>query len=350
MKRFLIILLSFIFLQNGAFAIQDNSYMPSVAIMTDHILDPPLVYYNYPASSELFANEFLNELRLRKNLRLISASDVKEVLSLSTLTPQIKSFETQYRLNYIIDFSKLRDFAKILGADNILLVTSNIDPQSYILKGTIWNALNVSGVDVVNPVHQIVTNVALIDVKNETIIWQNLYRKNLKARDFSIIASSFAPNNQQLKAVSDYSKTLSHQVANSVEEHLCPYLYYDSLGNRYNRKSNSIIGKTKYYTKSTYNQYLGIDVPGAPLKDRYEKRKEMRARNAALKKEAAQEQLQTNNIKPSSSQKNSDFEEMQYEQFEVINPNPMRDYYQKDSLELHPSRTPNAYGNNVDDL
>ena len=357
MKKFIIILLSLIFLQTASYAIQDNRALTSVAIITDHILDPPLVYYNYPAASELFANEFVNELRLRNNLKLLSPSDVKEVLSLSTLTPQIKSFEQQYRTNLIIDFTKLREFAKLLGVDNIILVTSNIDSQSYLLKGTIWNVLNISGADSVNPVYQIITNVALIDVKTETIIWQNLYRKNLKARDNSIIPATFAPYNQQLKAVSDYSKALSHQVANSVEVKLCPYLYYDSQGNKYNRKSNSVIGKTKYYTRSVYDKYVDVDVPGAPLIERYDKYKENRAVKAQIKK---REKAQMINSQQDNNPKTQNYEEptsnetyyngTNFGQEEIIKQNPVRDYYQNDSLQLTPSRTPNAYGNHVDDL
>ena len=375
MKKILVLIFSFFCIQCSVFAIQDNKYAPYIAIMTDHILDPPTAYYNYPASSELFANAIVNELRLRKNTRVLGASDVKEIIKMTTLTPQLKQFTNQYRINYNIDFTKVRPFAKALGVDNILLITSDIDYQNYFLKGTIWNLINFPGADVVNPVYHIVTNVVLIDVKNETIVWQNIFKKNLKARDDSIIPTSFAPNTQQLKAVNDYSKALSYQVANAVEEHTCPYLYFDSLGNRYNQKSNSIIGKTKYYTRENYEKYVGVDVPGPPVADRiqeykenYAKYRENKKQENAIKKEQKsklqQQQAQHKNLMQDNNKNNYQYQNYnltdnnfnnietseQYIPEQIIAPNPIRDYVQNDSIHIEPDWTPNAYGNRIEDL
>ena len=334
MKKFLILFLIIFISQTNVFAIGDKEHK-SIAILSDHILDPPTTYYNYPASSELFANAFANELKLRKKLYVRNSASVKTALKNSVYTPEIKDFVTQYRINYNIDFEKLRPFAKLLNVDSILIVTTNIDIQNHLLKGTIWNLLNVPGADVVNPVHQIITNVALIDVQSETIIWQNLYTKNLKAKDNGIVAVNFAPNNSQLKAVQDYSVVLSHQVANSIEDVICPQFYINKFGNKSVRNSNSIINKTKFYTKNIYDKYIGIDIEEKTKKNQKDKKLQVNEKNTEEEIQETESQY---------------IEEINQVEEEYNLSNPVREYFQNDNIQMTPQWTPNAQGNKIENL
>ena len=336
MKKILLLFLIFFISQTSMFAIGEKT-SKSVAILSDHILDPPTTYFNYPASSELFANSFANELKLRSKLDVKNPAAVKVALKNSVYTPEIKDFVTQYRINYNIDFEKIRPFAKLLKVDNILIVTTNVDTQTQMLKGTVWNLLNVPGADVVNPVHQIVTNVALLDVNSETVVWQNLYTKNLKAKDNGIIAVNFAPNNAQLKAVQEYSNVLSHQVANSVEDVLCPQFYIDRRGNKNVRNSNSVINKTKFYTKNVYDKYIGIDIEEATDKSQKKVKKQ-------LTEVGTEENLEAEN------QYIEEINEVDEIKEEYNLSNPTREYFQNDNIQMTPQWTPNAYGNKIEDL
>lgn len=358
MKKFLYIILTLLIFQLSAISIEDNNKIKSVAILTDHILDPPIVYYNYPASSELFANAVSNELRLRHKLFVKNSAEVRETLKNSTLLPQIKDFETQYRINYNVDFEKLRAFAKVLKTDAILLITSSVDVQNYIMKGTIWNLLNVPGADVVNPVHQIITNVMLVDVNSETIVWQHLYRKNLKARDNGMISVSFPPNNAHLKAVQDYSKAISHQISNAVEEKMCAHS---------SKNSNSVIGKTKYYSKSVYDEYVGIDFTSKSAEkevqgyenvtQEYQNQQNPAEKNEQKSKEEKdffnffgekENTQQEENI--ADEEKSIHQEQNDNKVFEIPAYNPKKEYWKNDNIQIVPSWTPNAYGNKMEEL
>lgn len=197
----------------GAFAQEER-----VLVLPDNVQFESTNYYVYPDSSILFASEVIDYLNHSGKVQTVKMEEVRKALrsdlKLFILT---KNTLKEYKYNYNISFVDLRNIAKTFSVDKILLITSTTDVQNYVLRRTVWDILNIPGASVIDPVYKMTTFAAFVDVKEEKVLWQQTYRKNLGSMENRIIAVNFAPALEQLDKLKLYSSVLSPEIARHVE-------------------------------------------------------------------------------------------------------------------------------------
>ena len=206
-------------------------------IVTDNIAVDSFIYN---ASAEFFADDVINLLNGTDN---ISAPTVSETRDLYKQDPSAmitaKSLTNKFRTSYNIDYTALKKLANKTNSKYALLMTSYIDAENYILRRTPWDVLNIPGASVIDPAYKISTYAVLVDTEKNVKLWADTYYKTISVCESRIITRGASPQTEQLQKIKDYSRYLSPQIAQNVQEKVLPpdvlakestKIYYD-MGN-----------------------------------------------------------------------------------------------------------------------
>lgn len=195
-----------------------------VLVLPDNIDFASTNYLIYPDSSVVFASDTINSLKQDGRIQTVSMTEVRDALRSNTkLSILTKKALKEFKYNYNIPFVDFTAIAACFKTDKILIITSQTDVQNYFLQRTLWDLLNIPSATVINPAYKLSTYAALIDVKKESVEWQNLYYKKISSTENRIVAQNFAPATEQLEQIKKYSLTfLSPDIAAMVQAKIVP--------------------------------------------------------------------------------------------------------------------------------
>ncbi len=212
----------------------------------------------YNASAEFFADEVVAILNTTD---YIQAPTVSETRTLYKKDPSVllaaKSLTGRYRTSYNVDYMALKKLAVKSNVRYVLLLTSYVDAENYVLRRTVWDFLNIPGATVVDPAYKISTYAVLVDTKTNQKVWGDTYYKTISVCENRIITRGPSPQAEQLQKIKDYSRLLCPQIAQNVQANvLTPDLlakesnqiYYDigNIDNVFTKKHRHL---TKEYNK-----------------------------------------------------------------------------------------------------
>ena len=189
-------------------------------IVTDNIAVDAFIYN---ASAEFFADDVVNLLNTTDN---ISAPTVSETREFCKQDPSAmitaKNLTNKFRTSYNVDYSALKKLANKTNSKYALLMTSYIDAENYILRRTPWDVLNIPGATVIDPAYKISTYAVLVDTEQNTKLWSDTYYKTISVCENRIITRGASPQTEQLQKIKDYSKYISPQIAQNVQQKVLP--------------------------------------------------------------------------------------------------------------------------------
>ena len=130
-------------------------------IVTDNIAIDSFIYN---ASAEFFADDIVN---LFNHTDYLSAPTVSETRNSYKQDPSAmisaKNLTNKFKTTYNIDYVNLKKLALKSDSKYVLLITSHIDAENYILRRTPWDVLNIPGASVIDPAYKISTYAVLIN-------------------------------------------------------------------------------------------------------------------------------------------------------------------------------------------
>ena len=180
-------------------------------------------YFIYNEPSELLASDIIDYLDKNTSVKAPSVSYVHNVIFKNQrLELQTRDTLKRFKYTYNINYQAVSSIAKVFGVDKVLLITSGLDTQSYILRRTFWDFLNIPGAAVIDPAYMMTTNMVLVDVNKEVILWQNLYRKKITKVENRMMATNFGPAYEQLNKIKIYSTLLAEIVGIEVSNVIDP--------------------------------------------------------------------------------------------------------------------------------
>lgn len=203
-------------------AVETKDKSKSVLVLSDRVEQANTKYFIYPQVSEMIAADIINRLNTEGDVKAPSLSDVRSELRSSELVRAAYSLLDNYRYTYDVNYSALRKIAKHFDVTNVLLVTGSLDTTSDFLKPTWWAFLNVPGENSVKSEFKLYTYMALIDLNNETITWQNVYERKLVDTEFGLGNMNFSPDAKQMVKVKQGSLLIAKDAAYRVESVLTP--------------------------------------------------------------------------------------------------------------------------------
>ena len=209
-RGFVRIFIMLLFLCHQVFALE------KIGIITDALLTPVNYYNAYYITPDFFANDIRSQLN-KKNINVISIEEMKTFLQNSGVRQQDLEALKSLSQGYNLDYNFLKKIAKSSGVKKIVVTTMGIDIQRDFLKNTLWNVLNISGQDVVNPTHRVSVYCALVDIENQNVLWESIYAKNIRNNKMKNLDTTISNNYEGMLRLKEYSKYISPDIAYNVK-------------------------------------------------------------------------------------------------------------------------------------
>ena len=187
-----------------------------IGIITDTLLTPVNYYNAYFRTPEFFANDIRHELS-KKGITVVPLDTTENALKKAGLRQYDLEGLQGLEQGYNLDYRLLKKIAQNIGVKKLVVVTMGMDIQRDFLKNTVWNMMNVSGQDVVNPTHRISVYAAFVDVNNENVLWESIYAKNIRNNKMKNLDTTISNNYEGMLRLKEYSKYISPDVAYNVK-------------------------------------------------------------------------------------------------------------------------------------
>ena len=283
----------------------------NVVILPDNIVTESLAIdsYIYNQTSEFFANEVINLLNKTDYIKSPVVSDERTLLKSnpSYMIPA-RELTNKFRTTYNIDYPKLKKIANASNAKYVLLLTSAVDAENYVLRRTVWDFLNIPGASVIDPAYKISTYAVLVDTSTNHVLWSNTFYKTISVVEGRILTRGPSPQTEQLQKIRDYSRMLCPEIAENVQKSLlndAEYLaesykiYYDMAN-----FDNVFTKKYRRWAKEAPKDFDGLKANVGRAKEKYDmnKAEKQKAKMEAKKEVKAEEykDTQTTVISPSA--------------------------------------------------
>jgi hypothetical protein len=208
--------IAFLFCIVPSMAVQKKT----VLVLPDNIVTESLAIdsYIYNQTAEFFANEIINLLNKTDYIVSPTVSDERELLkSKPAYMLPARDLTNRFRTTYNVNYPLLQKVAKVNNQQYVLLLTSTVDAENYILRRTLWDFLNIAGATVVDPAYKISTYAVLVDMKNKIVLWSNTFYKTISVVESRILSRGPSPQTEQLQKIRDYSRMVTPEIAENVQ-------------------------------------------------------------------------------------------------------------------------------------
>lgn len=261
--------------------------------------------YIYNASAEFFADDIITILNSTDYINAPTVSETRELFKNDvSANLAAKKLTSDFRTSYNIDYVTLKKLANKSNSRYVLLMTSFIDAENYILRRTPWDVLNVPGASVIDPAYKISTYTVLVDTMNNSKLWSDTYYKTISSCENRIITRGPSPQVEQLQKIKDYSRYLSPQIAQGVQANVLPpevfakeskQIYYDmgNIDNVFTKKYRHLkkeYDKVYVQRKADYDEF--VNDTKVKIEDTKEKIKQSNEERKARKSEKKQSKLE----------------------------------------------------------
>lgn len=214
----------------STFANAENVEKKAVLVLPDNIVTAGTYVdsYIYDATAEFFANEIITILNKTDYIKSPNVSEERNLIkSKPAYINAAKNLMGNFKVNYNIDYAQLNKVAKINKQQYVLLLTSSIDHQNYVLRRTFWDFLNIAGATVIDPAYKISTYAVLVDTKNNSVLWSNTFYKTISVVENRIITTGPSPQTEQLQKIRDYSRMLCPEIAQNIQINILTGMEYE---------------------------------------------------------------------------------------------------------------------------
>lgn len=230
---------------NDAFAAPRKA--PTVVVLSDIGHRNGTTYLICGAASDIIAADIINRMNQTGRIKAPLLGDNMSNITQKNIPLYYDTFFKEYKYNYNVDFVNLKRVTRNMQADYILMVTSGLDIQSQLFKETWWNKWGISVSQPIEPTYSLITMLTLIDKKTYRIVWQDLYQRDIKAKNMDLGVTQFSPNYSQLAKIKKYSNIMSEYVVANIDKIVNPWIVPPEEPKAIEMKSRFINEGTKVY-------------------------------------------------------------------------------------------------------
>ncbi len=293
---------------SGGFCCAKDGYL--IVPVPDTIVAPtPIDLAVYSNTAEFFTPYIVNEINKTHYMHAPTVTDVRNRITKDYwLTKSAAKAMDDFRRYYILDFNFAKKVANLYNTNLVMLLTSTIDANNYIMRRTWWTFFEIPGSSALDPALKINIYTVIIDTNKEQIVWSKTYQKTISTVENRIVPIGYSPQTEQLQKMKDYSVYLAPRVAQSIQDTLLTaeqkllepnmiHTDYGSIDNVFTKRYRTLrketvdatvipAAKTREYYGKAREKYL-------EQKEQWEIQREEKARQKELEK-----QQQDNNIEP----------------------------------------------------
>lgn len=180
-------------------------------------------YFCFPETSEIVADDVINNLNTYKNVKAIDLASIRSLLSQNEdlknkTNTMLKDFET----NDKIDFEIINELANKIGVQNILLISTYTVTDKTSIRRSLWEILEIANAFQMAYPHQLVTNAVLTNANN-SVIWSGKYTRTVTDSNDLFMSKNQAQATSQLEKIKQYSKfNIAQTISQNVNRILFP--------------------------------------------------------------------------------------------------------------------------------
>lgn len=230
--------------------------MKTVAVISDVGHRNGTNYLICGAAADIIATDLINRINATGRMKAPLLGETMSKITRTSIPLYYVTFFNEYKYNYNIDFVNLKRVTKALDADYFLMVTSGLDVQSGFLKDTWWNKLNVPGMDPVKPTYKLATLLTLVDKETYSIVWQDMYVRDIEAENYDLGIVQFSPSYSQLSKIKKYSKNMSEYAVDIVDKNVNPGRSGKKKDKAIEMKGTFVNEGTKFYYPSVNGEIV----------------------------------------------------------------------------------------------
>ena len=292
---------------SGGFCCAKEGYL--IVPVPDTIVAPtPIDLAVYSNTAEFFTPYIVNEINKTHYMHAPTVNDVRNKITKDYwLTKSTAKAMDDFRRYYILDFNFAKKVANLYNTNLVMLLTSSIDANNYIMRRTWWTFFEIPGSSALDPALKINIYAVIIDTNKEQIVWSKTYQKTISTVENRIVPIGYTPQTEQLQKMKDYSVYLAPRVAQSIQDTLLTaeqkllepnmiHTDYGSIDNVFTKRYRTLrketvdatvipAAKTREYYGKAREKYL-------EQKEQWEIQREEKARQKEL------ERQQQDNIEP----------------------------------------------------
>ena len=205
---------------NSVFAAPGKA--PTIVVLSDTGHRNGTTYLICGAASDIIASDIINRMNQTGRIKAPLLGENMSRITQRNIPLYYNTFFKEYKYNYNVDFVNLKRVTRNIPADYVLMVTSGLDIQSGLLNETWWNKWGISVSQPIEPTYRLITMLTLIDKKTYSVVWQDLYQRDIKAKNMDLGVTQFSPNYSQLTKIKKYSNTMSEYVVAHIDEVVNP--------------------------------------------------------------------------------------------------------------------------------
>ncbi len=190
--------------------------------LPDTIVAPtPLDQAVYTNTAEFFTPYIVNEINKTYYMHAPTVTDVRnKIKSDYWLTKSAAKAMDDFRRYYTLDFNFTKKVANLYNTNLVLLITSTLDANNYVMRRTWWTFFEIPGSSALDPAIKINIYGVLIDTDTNMIVWSKTYQKTISTVENRIVPIGYTPQTEQLQRIKDYSVYLAPRVAQSLQDTL----------------------------------------------------------------------------------------------------------------------------------
>lgn len=220
---------------------------PTIVVLSDTGHRNGTTYLICGAASDIIASDIINRMNQTGRIKAPLLGENMSKITQRNIPLYYNTFFKEYKYNYNVDFVNLKRVTRNIPADYVLMVTSGLDIQSGLLNETWWNKWGISVSQPIEPTYRLITMLTLIDKKTYSVVWQDLYQRDIKAKNMDLGVTQFSPNYSQLTKIKKYSNTMSEYVVAHIDEVVNPWILPPEEPKAVEMKSRFINEGTKVY-------------------------------------------------------------------------------------------------------
>lgn len=297
----------------------------TVLVLPDNIVTESAAVdsFIYNQTAEFFANEVINLLNKTDYIVSPTVSDEREFLkSKPAYMIPARDLTNRFKTSYNVNYPLLKKVAQANNQQYVLLLTSTIDSENYVLRRTMWDFLNIAGASVIDPAYKINTYAVLVDMQNKIVLWSNTFYKTISVVESRILTRGFSPQTEQLQKIRDYSRMVCPEIAENVQTSVLTedeylkesYKIYYDMGNF----DNIFTKKYRRWYKEGKKDFDGLKSNTSKninsAKDHYKERKAQREEQKRLRAE------QYKNVQPQTDSPTKIIQPLDFEDQSLFEP------------------------------
>lgn len=179
-----------------------------VLVLPTDILSVCDNYFCFPETSEIVAEDVIQNLNTYKNISAIDLALVRDKLANNNeLKTTTLNMLNQFQNTDKIDFQALKQISNAFGVKSVALISSYATTDKSQNRRDLWEMLEISNAFKISYPVTLTTNAVLTDTVNNIVMWSSKYQKEVSDSNGYFLAQNQAQAASHLEKIKLYSKS-----------------------------------------------------------------------------------------------------------------------------------------------